>query len=155
MKKEDWGKDLNRLDWECSGYRCALRRDNDIGVWCGYVGVPLTHPLYGIDCDDIYEESASEEAMMEIEVHGGLTYSDREILDNPTDEETWWFGFDCGHFGDIMPFLADVLPNSVFANFGEYKDIEYVKKETENLAVQLKKVEDWAKLEKTILPTEK
>lgn len=51
------------------------------GAVNGYVRVPEGHPWHGLDYDDI-----------DVEVHGGLTYSDGE-----------WIGFDTLHGWDIWP----------------------------------------------------
>lgn len=55
---------------------------------CGYVGIPKTHKLakHGADLDLI-------------SCHGGITYSESK-LNCCDDEDTWWIGFDCAHFGD-------------------------------------------------------
>lgn len=58
--------------------------------YCGYVVIPVGHPLYEVHYDDTYNSN------MDVEVHGGLTYSDTTIL--KTGE--WLLGFDCNHFMD-------------------------------------------------------
>jgi hypothetical protein len=56
-----------------------------MGGWGnGYVAVPLEHPWYGLDCDEI-----------DVDIHGGLTFS--EEIDN-----YWVFGFDTNHYGDNL-----------------------------------------------------
>ena len=55
---------------------------------CGYVGVPINHPLAGFDYEDL-----------PIACHGGLTFSqkgDGKYL----SEEYWWYGWDYAHLGD-------------------------------------------------------
>lgn len=65
----------------------------------GYVAVDETHPLFGKEYDSA-----------EIEVHGGLTFSDQysdnlfnagEVIgsEKPT-EKHWVFGFDTAHWND-------------------------------------------------------
>lgn len=66
----------------------------------GYVAVPQNHPLWGKDYDD--------EELWNIDVHGGLTYSDSwrdqfpnaELLDGEVPKGYWIFGFDTAHYGD-------------------------------------------------------
>lgn len=55
---------------------------------CGYVGIPKAHKLakHGANLDSI-------------SCHGGITYSESK-LHCCDDEDTWWIGFDCAHFGD-------------------------------------------------------
>lgn len=55
---------------------------DDHGVANGYVGIPHSHPLNGVDYDEI-----------DLDIHGGLTFS-QEI------EGLWVLGFDTAHFGD-------------------------------------------------------
>ena len=51
----------NRIDFVHAGFACFMLRNN-MGAWCGYVGVPSTHPAYEKDYnDDILEK---------IDVHG-------------------------------------------------------------------------------------
>jgi len=64
-----------------------------------------------------------------INVHGGLTYSDGSD-DNKYPVESsniWWFGFDCGHYGDDRGNGGQSLP--------------YCIDECESLANQLKSLE--------------
>lgn len=66
----------------------------DVGIlcdwFCGYVVIPETHPLHRVEYDDTYNSN------MDIEVHGGLTYSGDHILKS----REWCLGFDCNHFMD-------------------------------------------------------
>ena len=57
--------------------------------YCGYVGVPKSHPYFGVEYDT--PDSFS------IPAHCGLTYS--SYMDE-YDRDYWFFGFDCGHGGD-------------------------------------------------------
>lgn len=102
-----------------SGYLCRIRRVKPYSCWCGYVRVPEAHNCSGKSYDDI-----------DVEVHGGLTFSSKNF---PTDDKIikgyYWFGFDCGHAGDIIPYLW---------KDGTYRTKEYVKNEVTELAKQLK-----------------
>jgi len=55
---------------------------NDKGWGCGYVLLPHDHPYHGKFYDNI-----------PVEVHGGLTYSEKE-------GEYWMVGFDTAHYMD-------------------------------------------------------
>lgn len=109
MDKSAWGPGpwqgepdkMQWVDWE-TDLDCLIVR-NHFGALCGYVGVPPEHPWHGVDGRD------------DIDVHGGLTYaaSCQEGADEAEgichvpapgrSPDVWWFGFDCGHFHDIMP----------------------------------------------------
>lgn len=113
-----------------------IKRLDSSGALAGYVGVPRTHPLY-----ESYYDTANWR--LTTPVHGGLTYSGE--LKNmavylpghyPKVKWSWFFGFDCAHYLDYLPEMPELG--------GEYRDIEYVRDEVENLAEQL------AEMSKTI-----
>lgn len=91
---------------------------------CGYVGVNRPHPLFGIHYNDNSNGSAPEDRF---EVHGCLTYSDGAndgTYPINHDENIWWFGFDCAHYGDTLEKCTQ----------------EYVEHECKKLADQLAKL---------------
>lgn len=55
---------------------------------CAYVGIPASHPMAGKDYDHV-----------DLDVHGGLTYSDAELINVPEDKY-YWYGWDYAHGGD-------------------------------------------------------
>lgn len=65
-----WLGEAEKIAWldEASGYECIIMRAASSGHLGGYVGVPPEHPLYGFEHEAI-------PADLDIEVHGGLTYS--------------------------------------------------------------------------------
>lgn len=69
-----------------------------------YVGVDSTSIYYEMDYDSIY-------GMTNLEVHGGLTFSDYSSYFIPKDLNLWWFGWDYAHLGDHyaydMPLPSD------------------------------------------------
>lgn len=81
--------------FEYKGYKCACVF-NAGGFRCGYVAVDNTHPYYGKDYTD--------EGPNEIMCHWGLTYSDNGKHFYDGDKDFWWFGFDCGHYGDATDY---------------------------------------------------
>lgn len=122
-------------------YSEAMFRD----MWyCGYVGVPTEHPLYGVSYGDSspalegYVNADTEMGKRGIfpmllangnfntpdtvfNVHGSVTFADK--LPH-TDSDLWWFGFDSHHGGD---------------NLREH-NAEYMASECESLSEQLKEV---------------
>lgn len=137
-----WLNEPDNLEFEAHGFPCHIKRHNHrpernpkdwLGHFCAYVGIPKSHPYYGKSYDD-----------MELEVHGGITYAKED-----PEKEIHWIGFDCAHFGDLIPgifehrqsggFLHDIA--SEYGDAGEvYRDINYVKAECEKLAEQLRKL---------------
>lgn len=136
-----WDKEPDRLDWEHAGFACMALR-NDMGSWCGYVGVPNTHPFYGVS-----------DEFNGIDVHGSVTYASKcagHICHVPKPgmpDDVWWIGFDCGHAFDLSPRMAAIekkmnLPKLVDAELPRefrrtYKDEKYIRAETSRLADQL------------------
>lgn len=62
--------EADKVSWrdETSGYDCIMLRNTDRGFLSGYVGVPRDHPLWGWESNAVPPE-------LDIEVHGGLSYS--------------------------------------------------------------------------------
>jgi hypothetical protein len=122
-----WQTEPDRVEFEHSGLPCLLVR-GPLGGWCGYAAVPPGHPLHGTPYNDV-----------DVEVHGGLTYADRcqgHICHVPKPgepDEVWWLGFDCGHYTDLLPGMTKYN----FNQDGTYRDVDYVRAETERLAEQL------------------
>lgn len=88
-------------------YNCVILRNPMMGHLCGYVCLPVIHKLF--ENDDEIENI--------INCHGGITYTSNLL---PTSAQkcllpdfnflnslknTYWIGFDCGHYGDYMPFM--------------------------------------------------
>lgn len=70
---------------------------------CGYVGVPASHELYGIQ----YFDSCPTGGIIDgvLKCHGGITYSDGgKGSEYPVKSDLWWFGFDCAHAGDAPDY---------------------------------------------------
>jgi hypothetical protein len=127
-----WESEPDSLEFEAEGLPCAMIR-NDIGVWCGYVGVDSNHPLFGLPTNhplrlpaswfenrrgfqgagvlDVFVFALSGAQLDEacpislaFEVHGGVNYANDHVPCHEPDER-WWFGFDCSHAGDRVPRL--------------------------------------------------
>jgi hypothetical protein len=153
-----WDAEEDRYEWWYKEYPCIIMR-NGAGSLCGYIGLPPGHPWYnrsygslcGWDDDDSHPS-------YDIDVHGGLTYSDsdrtheltpkppprlRKIvvlgapppkpLAAPIPFEAWWLGFDAGHSFDLVPLLAS---RGLSMDGSRYRTFEYVKAEVEKLADQ-------------------
>ena len=163
--KQPWETEPNFKKWNAYGYRCVIMRHPEIGHLCGYVGIPKNHPLYGVHygeespalaarfkerLNEPIGENAPIVAIMLGEpkatpelsfnnVHCGITWSADRLPGKKIKSRRWWYGFDCAHHNDICPYLAR------FQSITEatYKDMAYVKNITENLAFQLREIEDW------------
>jgi hypothetical protein len=122
-----WDGEPDRIEWRKPGSplpRMAIR--NHFGAWCGYVGVPEGHPLFGKGWDAPECEA--------IAVHGGLTYGNAcagnvcHVPQPGEPDHVWWLGFDCAHCFDHAPGLGVRFEGDT------YRDVAYVIAETERLA---------------------
>lgn len=139
----EWQHEPDRVDWVAHGLACLALRHPRHGSWCGYVGVPPEHPLYGVD--------RREPEISALDTHGGINYSavcDGEICHQPADgmpDDVWWFGFDCMHLLDLSPgtdareramglHLSHPMPSSMRET---YRALPYVREQVDQLAAQL------------------
>lgn len=118
-----WANEPDLIAWEFAGLPCVMLR-NQFGAWCGYVAVPASHPCHGLGPDD--------ELLVEgLPSHGGITFFGRAegLCAELGVDDVWFYGFDCGHFWDLMPGLK--------VAGGAYRDVEYVRAHCEQLAAVL------------------
>ena len=135
-----WQDEPDKMQFtdKATGMPCLIVRNHG-GALCGYVGVDGSHPYYGLDYDN--------EALHDLSVHGGLTFSGACAKDAKEaedichrvqageDDHVWWLGFDTSHAGDLNP-----APSAGHFSRAVYRDVAYVKKEIADLAKQLKAV---------------
>lgn len=140
-----WDEEPDRAYWHdaTTGLPCLASRSPTSGAWCGYVAVKQDHPWYGLD--------HQADALNDLDVHGGLTYSDCQGV-GPTQPyadhielwNSWWFGFDCAHCYDVLPmWLAhyNVIAQHYLAQitsrgWNQYRTLEYVQGQCTLLAAQ-------------------
>jgi hypothetical protein len=187
-----WDSEPDSLDFESDGLPCVMRR-NHVGVWCGYVGIGQDHPWFGLPHNtmikphpdmlknrDLMQDTGAidlflaalrggnpEEGIeigMALAVHGGITWSG-ELPGNEHHRGFFWYGFDCGHAGDIVPamvgrdfgaamkpfmteqqqkdFDKHIKPIMARSFAGSvYRDQQYVVSECQSLAAQLARVKE-------------
>jgi len=138
-----------------TGLPCLIRRNDELGHLCGYVGVAPSHPWYGksedgcmagrLHCGSVKIDfcACGNSPASRTDVHGGLTYaapcrhdpSEHGICHVPAPgepDDVWWFGFDCAHVGDWSPgYRPECWPDE------SYRTWEYVRAQCEALAAQL------------------
>lgn len=131
-----WHRESDKAVWVdgATNLDCMIVR-NRLGALCGYVGVSVGHPCF-------------EQSEADVEVHGGITFSnfcdDNEtrchedrichVAQAGRPERVWWLGFDCSHARDFCPRWH--ARGGI--GYGEYRDMEYVIREVQRLAQQLK-----------------
>lgn len=155
-------------DWTTEAGLRAVVILGDMGHRCGYVGVPHDHPLYkhGYDAPHValkMNMNRSTEKMGPIqilcamgkdpdqlcspeyvfEVHGGITFSGGNG-EYPVKSDLWWFGYDCGHAGDLPE--PDSTMGRMYAEHGfaerdgVLRTLDFCIGECESLAKQLAEV---------------
>ncbi len=142
---------------------CCISRMMHRGGCNGYVAVPKEHPFYGKGYSDKIEIANIEEIPfngnyigllcnsidsdnpntlsldLAINVHGGITYAHGELggIEKDLLGELWWFGFDTGHCDDLNPFQSDIDRRFPLGANVVYRDFEWVKEQTKQMAEQL------------------
>ena len=120
-------------DFVVDGYRCVIVGQKS-GHRCGYIELPEGHHLYGKHYDDVTNF---------VDVHGGWTYSEYTSNNYPvaTNKNSWWIGFDCGHWNDgkdleLVKLLGDeryikhcIEMNNMYPETMEIRTTEYVENE--------------------------
>jgi hypothetical protein len=132
----EWDHEPDKMQWtdEATGLPCLIVRGPS-GALCGYVGVANKHPYFEKHYDSC-----------DVDVHGGLTFSSKcqkvkdescgicHAVSDGEDDNIWWLGFDCAHFGDVCPRYDK--------SFGDeqYKNVSFVQSEIRSLAKQLESI---------------
>jgi hypothetical protein len=127
-KPHPWEDEPDSLEAESCGFTIRLRRNTELGTWCGYVVIPEYHPWHGCSYGDL----------VDVSVHGGVTYSGDEVF-----HQEWAVGFDCGHAFDLIPMLASgkLTGTPLETETGTYRDIGYALDEARHLAEQAHKAQ--------------
>lgn len=160
---------------ERTGLKCRIKRNKVLGNLCGYVGVPPGHAFFGWGAEDKIKfqrdlvgphrigkdigiidaflfgtgdggKTGTVPLAFALPAHGGVNYSGSHSTDDGDEPGLWWFGFDCGHAGDVAPALVR------YGIDGEYRTIEYVKDQCAKLAFVLRKLERATDLIETPMP---
>lgn len=152
-----WDHEPDKIQWQdpATGLPCLIDR-KDMGIFCGYVGVPESHPWYGKaysepmgECTEYCDEDGhcGHSIDSRLRAHGGVNFSDHcsphatessgvcHVTEPGESDRVWWFGFDAGHAGDVTPGYGHILPSLMM--HGQYRDLAYVRAEVTQLAAQL------------------
>jgi hypothetical protein len=141
-----WEDEPDHAEWvqEPSGYKCRISRNEVTGTLCGYVGVPKENKFWGMN----YNEQDADLSEIEVDVHGGLTFS------GSGDDGYWYFGFDTAHAEDFAPKIVEVLLRSNhsleergfrFHDCMEYRTWEFVDDQIHWLGKRLWQYNEYAK----------
>jgi len=138
------GKWLNEPDlcyWEHK-LPCLALRDMGMGIWKGFVAVDGYHPFYGKSVDELLKIPEAMEVFFT--VYGGISATGR-LPPKYKDyaKNLWWIGIETTHGGDLMPLLKLEVENQDMDKVlsGQtYKDLRFIRKETNKLANLLYKL---------------
>lgn len=135
-----WDAEPDKIQWMTTAGLPGLIVRNGGGALCGYVGVADGHKYFSVEYGDC-----------DVEVHGGLTFSDfcqpnheHGICHTPDSGEpdrVWWLGFDCSHLWDVTPAYHGTALYGRNDPNASYRAIAYVRGEVESLARQLSEVQ--------------
>lgn len=151
-------------DWiTAAGLRAVVLMHSSLGHRCGYVAVGPEHPLFNVEyseqtdalnpvADDepvggrspilllcgTTERLARPSPEYAFDVHGGITYSGGGGKYPVAGAGLWWFGYDCGHAGDLPDPNSDYGRRCAgFGESGQHRTLDYCVAECERLAAQL------------------
>jgi hypothetical protein len=109
---------------------------NTYGYRCGYVRIPIGHPWYQLDYNDVHEDS-------DVHIHGGLTFAEPDQSCGKGEDNGWWLGFDCAHGGDAPDPKLFSEVDSLYAAFlpdwgmhGTVRTQKYVEEQCRSLCEQ-------------------
>ena len=98
-----------------------------------YIKIPKGHKLYNKDYDDIYKE-------VDIDVHGGLTYSSNHLWISESQKiEGWFIGWDYAHYGDYVGY--EEIFSKELRTGGKKWTTEEIFKEFKEVCYQINKEE--------------
>ena len=135
-----WNNEPDLCFWE-NKLPCLAVRDMSMGIWKGFVGISEEHPFYNLSVEELIK--LNEAMDMFFGIHGGITMAGRlppkykEYAKN-----YWWLGCETSHGNDLMPLLKLDLSDPDMARMlsnQSYKDIHFIRKETNKLAKYLSK----------------
>lgn len=133
--KKQWENELDyyHLEDNETGYAIVINRHSKMKHLCGYVSLPVNHPLYNKDINesDVFDK---------FDVHGGVTFTGTLDGEHNSNDKLKLFlvGFDCAHAGDFVPEFSEDLVRGDEV----YRDVNYVITECIKLAKQLKTMEE-------------
>lgn len=153
-------------DWmTAAGFRAVVLMTT-MGHRCGYVGLPVGHPLHGVNYSSAApclsfpaEEPIGKRGIIPLlcadgkaspdvvfDVHGGITYAEGKADYPAPSDGLWWFGYDCGHAGDspcdeYIVEQREKYPDKPYMwrdSFdSEHRSLDYCIAECESLAQQM------------------
>jgi hypothetical protein len=147
LNKKDFppGKWLNEPDlcfWYHHEMPCLALRDMSMGIWKGFVGVSEEHSLFEQPIEHLVALPQALELFQC--AHGGISGVGRLSAKHQNfAKECWWIGIETSQGGDLMPLLKLDKGDPIIEKFMSnqtYKDLHFIRRETNKLARYLIKI---------------
>ena len=140
------GRQFKRVEHGDKNVDGTYKIDNKYHLhYCGYVGMPKMHPLYG-KVNDFGGTSWIEEDGIErddmLYVHGGITFTGYK---RPWGTQFFFVGFDTAHYNDIND--VEILEDLITAALNDARNRIEEKMKEEMIKVEKKEMEK--EMEKT------
>lgn len=133
----EWKSEPDICHWEYRGLSCLMLRDMKLGAWKGFVALKKGHVAFNKSIEQISGELWSDD----VEVYGGIVSAGKlPARYKEFNKDNWWIGFECMQGEDLLPLVKFDPTDPIFAgirNHQTYKNIHYVRRETNQLAKQL------------------
>jgi hypothetical protein len=137
-----WLREPDLCSWDQYDLPCLAIRDMSIGIWKGFVGLSEEHLFYNKGIDELLKSHELLEFFFSI--HGGVCNAGRLPLKYKDHAKNfWWVGMETSHGNDLMPLLKLDLAEADMSRIQTnqtYKDLLFIRKETNKLAKYLSKV---------------
>lgn len=127
-----WSNEPDKISWvdNATNLPCLIVR-NSFGAWCGYVGVNHNHPYFRKHYSSLNLEAHWDVNFSNFSQKGDVSGVLHPIEYDDESNVLWYLGFDCSHYGDLIPLLQNPYAKSV------YRNAVYAMKGVESLARQL------------------
>lgn len=102
-----------------------------------YIEIPKGNKLYKKSYNKIYDMGYG------IDVHGGLTYSDKELMG--VESKNWFIGWDYAHYNDYLGYEIDMLTNVM--PYGKKWTTEEIIEECQSAIDQIIEIQEDKKVE--------
>jgi len=138
--KGDWCNEPDFCHWFRYDYPCLAIRDMTLGNWRGFVGITKTHPFYNKEAFDLLKEKS----FLHISIYEGISHIGKlPAKYKKYNPDHWFLGFSTLSSGDLLPLMVDKVETdkNKIVEIKTYKDLHFVRKETNDLAKQLFVVE--------------
>ena len=134
-----WNSEPDYCRWIRNGLVCVALRDMSLGIWKGFVGLDKSHPCFGQSVEDVLKAPSMLDAFLSI--YGGICTAG--YLPSRYEEDAkklWWLGCETSHGGDLYPLLKTTPDMDIMLSGQTYKDLNFIRRETNKLAMYVSRI---------------